>query len=526
VGPDLAALRDKDADYFVKNILDPSAIVEPRFVNYTVILKDKRVTAGIIKSETATNLVLSVGAGVTETINRGDVKDIRASKISMMPEGLEGAITPQQMADLVAYVKDGEARKRLPGNEPALVKQSDDGTFVLPAEKAEIFGGQIMLESEFRNIGFWSGQNDRVAWAVTVTKPGEFDLYLDYACAESSSGNKYVIGVGSDAINGSVKGTGVDWSNYRQAKVGTVRLAAGQHRITVRPAGSVNNALLDLRTIALAPAGTAPKWPATTRTAQQAPTDQVMRDAPSVARFIIDKANSNAAREAAVNANPQFAPELIAEMTRDLEPGPAEYERIPWIWRVAIGCGKRNDAAKLKRMLDASLPQADQPLRDWQAVVVGGGIINGLTQAGAWPAERIIEIIGDDQPLRARYARALDLASAMTDDEKVPKGTRYDALRMLGVEPFDKRGEQLTRYLAKDVHGELQMGAVSGLGDVHDAGATQALIAALPGLTEGNRKLALAALTRDESRIAALREAIAAKKLDPSLLDADGKRFR
>jgi hypothetical protein len=284
----------------------------------------------------------------------------------------------------------------------------------------------------------------------------------------------------------------------------------------------LRHSLIDLRTVALTPAGIAPKWPAAKRAAP--PPDMVLRDAPSVARFIMDKSNSNAAREAAVNSNPQFAPELIAEMTRDLPAGPVEYERIPWIWRVSIAAGKRNQAPQLKRILDVSLPRDGEPLRDWQSVVIGGGVINGITQAGAWPAERIAEILGEDAALKTRWQRALDLASPMTDDEKTPKGTRYDALRMLGVEPWDRRGEQIVRYLGKEVHAELQMGAVSGAGDVKDPRATAALIAALPGLTEGNRKLALQALVRDEQRVAALRDAVAAGKVDASLLEDNLKQ--
>ncbi|MEO6437523.1 MAG: PVC-type heme-binding CxxCH protein, partial [Tepidisphaeraceae bacterium] len=333
VGPGLVALRDKDTDYFVKNILDPNAIVEPRFVNYTVVLKDRRVLAGIIKSESATSLALSVGAGVIETVNRGDVKDLRALKVSMMPEGLEAAITPQQMADLVAYLRGAESHKKLSGNEPALITQGGDGTLILPAAKAEIFGGPITLESEFGNIGWWNDQNDHVAWAVQVNKPGEFDVHLDYACADDSAGNAYTIGFGTNAIAGSVKGTGGDWSGYRQTKAGQVRLAAGPQHITVRPVGPVRNALMDLRTIALTPAGTAPKWTAAARAATSPPTDNVNRDAPSVARFVLNPANSDAAREAAIDANPQFAPELIDEMTRELRADDAaeEYRRIPWI---------------------------------------------------------------------------------------------------------------------------------------------------------------------------------------------------
>ena len=74
------------------------------------------------------------------------------------------------------------------------------------------------------------------------------------------------------------------------------------------------------------------------------------------------------------------------------------------------------------------------------------------------------------------------------------------------------------RYLAKDVHAELQMGAVSGLADVNSPQATAALLDALPGLAGRNRELALDALLRTEDRAATLLDAIEAGKVDPELL--------
>jgi hypothetical protein len=243
------------------------------------------------------------------------------------------------------------------------------------------------------------------------------------------------------------------------------------------------------------------------------------RDPVALARYLLDAANSTRAREAALRTNLQFAAELITEMTRALQPGtPTEYERIPWIWRVAIACGQSNQPMQIKRVLAVSLPEEGTPLRDWQAVVVGGGIINGLTQRGQWPAQTIESILANDSVLARRWQRALDLASAMTDDAKVPSGTRYDALRMLGMESWEKRGAQVVRYLAKGTHGELQMGAVSALGDMPSPQAATALIAALEHLKGTNRELALDALLRDEPRIGALLDASKARGYQPENL--------
>jgi hypothetical protein len=152
------------------------------------------------------------------------------------------------------------------------------------------------------------------------------------------------------------------------------------------------------------------------------------------------------------------------------------------------------------------------PLRDWQAVVIGGGIINGLSQRSLWPAQTLRTILADDPALLKRWHRALDLAAAMSDDPKIPNGTRYDALRMLGMEPWEKRGAQLVRYLSKESNAELQMGAVSALSDLSSPESTAALVAALDHLKGNNRELALDALLRDDLRAEALLDRATAQK--------------
>jgi HEAT repeat protein len=221
----------------------------------------------------------------------------------------------------------------------------------------------------------------------------------------------------------------------------------------------------------------------------------VLRNPPAVARLILDSKQSDEVRQTAVLANPQFAAGLIEEMTRDLAPGsPEEYARIPWIWRVAIACGRRNDASQIKAVLAASLPKDGEPLRDWQAVVVGGGIVNGISQRGVWPARHIDEILNSDPVLLQRWSRALDLSAAMAENEKIPPGTRYDALRMIALQGWEKGGQQLLKYLAPGTNAELQMGAVSGLADIPTPEAEAALRSALKHLEGQNRALALEAL--------------------------------
>jgi HEAT repeat protein len=69
------------------------------------------------------------------------------------------------------------------------------------------------------------------------------------------------------------------------------------------------------------------------------------------------------------------------------------------------------------------------------------------------------------------------------------------------------------KFQAKGMDDEIQMGAVSGLGDMRAPEATAALISGLAHYSRQNRELALDALLRDADRMKALLDAVAAGKI-------------
>lgn len=196
---------------------------------------------------------------------------------------------------------------------------------------------------------------------------------------------------------------------------------------------------------------------------------------------------------------------------------PGEYERIPGIWQIAIAAGKRNNTAELVEVLDISLPKADEPLYDWQAVVVGGGVINGVSMAGEWPKERLAELFKERPELKARWERSIPLAIKMSHNKEVRDGARYDALRMLGATTYDVGGEHLLKYL-KGENRELQQGAVSGLVDIDDDRAVQNLIEAFNSLEVRNKAFAFEGLLRSDARREKLKAAIDSGKIAPDSL--------
>lgn len=261
----------------------------------------------------------------------------------------------------------------------------------------------------------------------------------------------------------------------------------------------------------------------TARGADPTPAEEAAR----YAHKILDDALPQAERESIIGHHPELAADLVAALVSDLKVGTdEEYRRIPWIWRVAIACGRRNNADEMRRLLDVALPAPGAALDDWRAVVIGGGLINGVSLTGVWPAARFESLLKDDPALQARWRRSIDQASTMADNPKVRPGTRYDALRMLGVESWDRRGAQLFRYLLKGVNAELQQGAISALADVPSPSTGPALLVGIGYYSPGNTNFALDALLRDDSRVASLLDTVAEGRVDRARLgEARTKRL-
>jgi hypothetical protein len=243
-------------------------------------------------------------------------------------------------------------------------------------------------------------------------------------------------------------------------------------------------------------------------------------DATTLARQILDDHRPETERKQIIASHPDLSLELLKAMVGDMpaHDSKEEYRRIPWIWRVTVAAAKRNDLREMKPIVEFTLPQSGEPLRDWQAVVMGGGIINGIGLVGAWPDEQMETMVAADPALRARWARTLELASAMADNKDVFNGTRYDALRIIGLDRWDVRGAQLCRYLKKGpgIDDELVQGAIGGLGTMRSPQVAAAILAEYPHFNEENRGFALEALLKGSQRMTTLLDSIEAGTVKPS----------
>jgi putative membrane-bound dehydrogenase-like protein len=106
IGPDLTtAVRSLGKRKLVESIIDPSKEIAPRFVPWTLEMKDGRVLTGLLVTEDG-------GGSETYSDNGGKLFTLRDTDIaarhplskSIMPEGLADGLTSQEFRDLIAFL--------------------------------------------------------------------------------------------------------------------------------------------------------------------------------------------------------------------------------------------------------------------------------------------------------------------------------------------------------------------------------------------------------------------------------------
>jgi len=108
VGPNLATILHRSPAELLVAILDPNREVGPNFVQYAAVLDDGRVSTGLIASETPTSITFRRAENQQETVLRQNLEELTSTGMSLMPEGMEQKITPQDAADLFTFLRGGK----------------------------------------------------------------------------------------------------------------------------------------------------------------------------------------------------------------------------------------------------------------------------------------------------------------------------------------------------------------------------------------------------------------------------------
>jgi putative heme-binding domain-containing protein len=104
VGPDLASVAAGGAEKLLTSILDPNAEVAAAFVAYTVETKSGESHFGVLASDTPAAVTLKLPNGESVRVPRENVRSLRGSEQSLMPEGLEEGLAAQDLADLLEFI--------------------------------------------------------------------------------------------------------------------------------------------------------------------------------------------------------------------------------------------------------------------------------------------------------------------------------------------------------------------------------------------------------------------------------------
>jgi putative heme-binding domain-containing protein len=105
IGPDISDTLSKTKEALLVDVLDPSRVIDNNYANFLVRTKAGAVISGFIAVQTPTSLTLRRGEGQEDVVLRADIDEMRSSGLSLMPDGLEKAVTVEQMADLLAFLK-------------------------------------------------------------------------------------------------------------------------------------------------------------------------------------------------------------------------------------------------------------------------------------------------------------------------------------------------------------------------------------------------------------------------------------
>lgn len=256
IATDLATLVDKSPGALLVATIDPNRAFEDKFVQYSVVTNDGRALSGMLLEETSNSLILADQTGNQHVLLRRDIDELISTARSHMPEGLELNKTPQQLADLFAFIASSSAAPReVEGNLPSVVRADQTGVLHLTAQTCEIHAPQITVGGDYL-VWFYDGPNDHVAWTVDVASPAAYEVWIEWAQIDEYADNPIVIEVagGSSRIETRLPSTG-GWGAWGHRRFGTLQLSAGTHKILLYPHGPTATEVSDLRGVILIPEG-------------------------------------------------------------------------------------------------------------------------------------------------------------------------------------------------------------------------------------------------------------------------------
>lgn len=108
VGPVLTEISRKSKATLLHDILDPNAAVDPQYINHLAETEEGTVYSGVVSGETDLDITLTQAGGEKVVLKKKQLKSFRSAGSSLMMEGFENSLSAQEMADLLAFLQEGD----------------------------------------------------------------------------------------------------------------------------------------------------------------------------------------------------------------------------------------------------------------------------------------------------------------------------------------------------------------------------------------------------------------------------------
>ncbi len=103
IAPDLTGSGRRQADYIIRNLIDPNEQIDAAYRLTTVVTEDGRLFNGFIVQQDDHGITVRT-QDTTVKLDMKHVEDVANSSVSMMPEGMLGILTDEEIRDLLVYL--------------------------------------------------------------------------------------------------------------------------------------------------------------------------------------------------------------------------------------------------------------------------------------------------------------------------------------------------------------------------------------------------------------------------------------
>ena len=105
-GPHLVDIGKRyKTEELIESIVDPSRKIAQGFDTWSFVMSSGKVVSGFVVLESAETVTIRQTDGLSRELLQDDIDDRVKQELSMMPKGLGANLTPEQLADLVAYLQ-------------------------------------------------------------------------------------------------------------------------------------------------------------------------------------------------------------------------------------------------------------------------------------------------------------------------------------------------------------------------------------------------------------------------------------